>query len=230
MLISSVYSSKANYLELRESNIPPSQPTLYLLDEAKYVPNDTLKQLVELVMINDVMYGPYFFEPNDSLITNTLEKIQTKALNENITHFAQVLKAKMNQLKEGEKLPDFQFNLFEQDSKNLSDYSGQFVLLDFWFSGCKPCIKAVPRLNNLDKETENLIIIGINPVDNQERFLNAIDKFKIKYNQMLIKGSSELPTYFNVGGYPTYILIDPEGKYLTSFANFDLDEIQSYLK
>jgi len=103
-------------------------------------------------------------------------------------------------------------------------------LLDFWFSGCTPCLKAVPKLNAFEEDNGNLIIIGIDPVDTEERFLKAIDKFKIEYAQTLVDGNSELPSYFNVGGYPTYVLIDPEGKYVKEFNSINLDEIQSYLK
>ncbi|WMN10946.1 TlpA disulfide reductase family protein [Marivirga salinae] len=230
MLINNVYPIKANSFDLIESDVPPSKPTLYLLDEAKYVPNDTLEQFVELIMLNNILYGSFNFEPNDSLINSTLEKILNNPINPTILKFAQVLKAKMNQLKEGKKVPDFQFELLDQSTKKLSDYKDQYVLLDFWYSGCQPCLKAVPKLNALEKENENLSIIGIDPVDTEERFLKAIDKFNIKYAQTLVDGNSEMRSYFNVGGYPTYVLIDPDGKYIKEFNSTNLNEIKSYLK
>ncbi|WP_375577956.1 thioredoxin-like domain-containing protein [Marivirga tractuosa] len=229
-LVNNIYPIKALMLYLRESNTPPSQPTPYFLDEAKYVPNDALQQLVELVTINKLIYGSYKFEPNDSLINNTLKKILNEPVNPTILKFAQVLEGKMNQLKKGEKVPDFKFELLDLPSKKLSEYSGQYVLLDFWYSGCAPCLKAVPKLNGLEKENESLSIIGINPVDTEKRFLKAIDKFNIKYAQTLVDKNSELPSYFNVGGYPTYVLIGPEGKYMKEFNSTNLDEIQGYLK
>lgn len=230
VFVKEIYPVKINTLKFRDSKIPPSKPTLYFLDEAKYVPNDTLQQFVELAMINELLYGSYSFEPNDHLINDTLEKIFNNPKNPTILKLAQLLKIKMNQLKEGGKVPDFKFDILNQPAKKLSSYKGQIVLLDFWFSGCKPCLKAVPKLNTLDKDNKNLTIIGIDPEDTEERFLKAIDKFNIKYAQTLVDGNSELPSYFNVGGYPTYILIDPDGKYLTEFNSMNLDEIHNYIK
>jgi thiol-disulfide isomerase/thioredoxin len=229
-LVNYIYPVKANFLDMREGNIPPSKPTLYFLDEAKYIPSDTLKQFVELVMINNILYGSYNFEPQDSLVNSSLEKILNEPVNTTILKFAQVLEGKMNQLKKGEKIPDFKFDLLNLPAKKLSDYKGQYLLLDFWFSGCTPCLKAIPKLNSLDNENENLSIIGIDPVDTEERFLNAIDKFKIEYAQTLVDGNSEMPSYFNVGGYPTYVLIDPAGKYVKEFNSTNLEEIHKYLK
>jgi thiol-disulfide isomerase/thioredoxin len=228
-LINEIYPVKANLLKLREAEVNP-EPTLYLLDEVKYVPNDTLQQLVELVMINEIIYGSYSFEPNDSLIDISIERTLKKALNPQISQFARVLDNKMNQLKKGESVPDFSFDLLNQPAKNLSDYKGQYVLLDFWFSGCKPCLNAIPKLNQLDKTNNNLTLIGIDPVDNEERFIKAIDKFNIKYAQTLVDGNSDLPSYFNVNGYPTYILIGPEGNYLAEFNSENFDEIEGYIK
>jgi len=225
-----IYPSKINNLKFRESNIPPSNPTLYFLDEVNYIPHDTLKQFVGLVVINSIIYDSYSFEPNDSLVNNTLHKILQEPKTSSIKTFAKVLEAKMNQLKEGEAIPDFQFNLFNKPVSKLSDYKGQYILLDFWFSGCTPCIKAIPKLNAFDNKNENLTIIGVDPVDTEERFLKAIDKFSIKYAQTLVDGNSELPSYFNVSGYPTYILIDPDGKYLREFNSTNLNEIDSYLQ
>lgn len=230
VFVNEIYPQKINKLKFRESNTPPSQPTPYFLNEAKYVSDDTLQQLVELVTINELLYGSFTFEPNDSLINSTVDKILSDPKNTNILNFAQLLERKMNQLRKGEKVPDFKFDLLNLPEKNISDFKGQYLLLDFWFSGCTPCLKAVPKLNAFEEDNGNLIIIGIDPVDTEERFLKAIDKFKIEYAQTLVDGNSELPLYFNVGGYPTYVLIDPEGKYVKEFNSINLDEIQSYLK
>lgn len=230
VFVKEIYPTKINRLKFRDSNIPPSKPTLYFLDDAKYVPNDTLQQFVELALINELLYGSFSFEPNDSLINHTLRKILNGPVNPTILKFAQLLEGKMNQLLKGETVPDFKFDLLNLPAKKLSDYKGQYLLLDFWFSGCTPCLKAIPQLNRLDNENENLCIIGIDPVDTEERFLKAIDKFKIEYAQTLVDGNSEMPSYFNVGGYPTYVLIDPAGKYVKEFNSTNLEEIHKYLK
>lgn len=42
------------------------------------------------------------------------------------------------------------------------DTKGKFVLVDFWATWCGPCRKAIPELNELQKQfKDNLVVIGI---------------------------------------------------------------------
>ena len=47
-------------------------------------------------------------------------------------------------VKEGDKMADTE--LFDLDGKihHLTDFNGKYILLDFWSSGCGPCIMALP--------------------------------------------------------------------------------------
>ncbi|MCP4501584.1 MAG: TlpA family protein disulfide reductase [Deltaproteobacteria bacterium] len=44
-----------------------------------------------------------------------------------------------------------------------SDYRGKVLVLDFWASWCRPCMRAVPKLNQLANESgSDVVVIGIN--------------------------------------------------------------------
>lgn len=48
----------------------------------------------------------------------------------------------------GTESPDFNFvRLSDGTKENLSQYAGKIVILDFWSSGCYPCIKRTDRLH-----------------------------------------------------------------------------------
>lgn len=64
--------------------------------------------------------------------------------------------------------PSLNFNLLADDSKkNISDYKGNVVLLNYWATWCMPCIKEMPELNRLQKiyEDQGLIVIALSDED-----------------------------------------------------------------
>ena len=80
----------------------------------------------------------------------------------------------------GKKVPDLTFgpimNHSTQNAK-LSDYGGKIVILDFWATWCRGCIKAFPHLEALkEKFFEDIEILAISSSDSKER----IEKFLSK--------------------------------------------------
>jgi thiol-disulfide isomerase/thioredoxin len=67
----------------------------------------------------------------------------------------------------GEKVPDISFtHLVNHTTKTakLSDFAGKLVILDFWNTGCSPCIAAFPKLDSLQKQFGDKIqIIAVSP-------------------------------------------------------------------
>src|SRR5690606_24047298 len=67
-------------------------------------------------------------------------------------------------------------------SVKISDLKGKVVLLDFWYRGCFPCLKATPDLIKLQEEfKEILVIIGINDRDDAEDISDYYEYKKANY-------------------------------------------------
>lgn len=109
-------------------------------------------------------------------------------------------------------LPDLELKLHNGQTVKLTELKGKVVLLDFWYRGCYPCLKAVPHLIELQKEfKDDLVIIGINDYDIQE---DIVDYFNYKNANYIstFKTKSLLYKFFNVEVFPTTMLFDKEGK------------------
>ena len=98
---------------------------------------------------------------------------------------------------------------------DLQDYRGKYVLLDFWGTWCMPCISGLPNIKQFGaKHADKLVVIGI-AQDNEKSWREYLDRSEWDWKQILSgSGDQNFVLKYNVQGFPTKILIDPEGKIL----------------
>jgi thiol-disulfide isomerase/thioredoxin len=105
-------------------------------------------------------------------------------------------------------LPDLDGALID-----LADYRGKTVLLDFWATWCPPCEFQVPELNALRKAHAgqgDVMVIGVAvDVEGAEVVSPWAEKHKVEYQ--LVIGSEDVARDFGAMGFPTLIVIRPDG-------------------
>lgn len=95
---------------------------------------------------------------------------------------------------------------------NLSDYKDTVILLNFWASWCKPCIKEIPSLVRLGEQLkhQNFKIITVN-VGESAREINEFKK-KVKFDlPILLDSSGKAVQDWGVYAYPSNFLLDKNG-------------------
>jgi thiol-disulfide isomerase/thioredoxin len=131
-------------------------------------------------------------------------------------------------IKSGQAAPDFKLARYGSDLQvSLAQYRGKVVLLEFWIVNCGFCIGAVPKLNAIDEKfrDKNFEFISINIHDSQ----NLIDIFRDKNKpgyQILTSGESTGNSY-GVSAYPSFVLIDRDGKIAYSKAGLYENELET---
>lgn len=94
----------------------------------------------------------------------------------------------------------------------ISGLNGKIVLLDFWYLSCYPCLKAIPDLIQLQKEfNDNLVIIGINDVDDQEFITEYFKKRQVNYFSTY-KTDKNFSKSLKINAHPTIMLYNKQGK------------------
>jgi len=123
----------------------------------------------------------------------------------------------------GQKAPDWTLPQVLNDSIQLSSLKGNLVLLEFWFSGCRGCVKAIPELNRIQKQyfKNGLKVYGIEfTKSNNKGIEEYIQKEEIEY-PTLYKGK-EIAIEYGVNAAPTIFLIDRKG--IIKYSSVGLDK------
>ena len=132
----------------------------------------------------------------------------------------------------GNMAPDFTMNDTEGKPVSLSQYKGQFVLVDFWASWCGPCRGENPNVVAAYKKykNKNFTVLGVSLDEDKDAWIKAIQKDGLTWKHISdLKGwqSAVVPVY-GIEGIPYNVLVDPEGKILaTELRDKDLDAFLS---
>ena len=120
-------------------------------------------------------------------------------------------KAKEN-VSEGKPAPDFTLKDLQGKDLTLSSLRGKYVVLDFWGSWCGWCIKGIPEMKKYyAKYKGKMEILGIDCRDTEEKWKEAVEKHELPWLHVRNEGNPDVSTLYAIEGYPTKIVIDPEG-------------------
>ena len=114
---------------------------------------------------------------------------------------------------EGAQAPDFTLNDLRGKPLALSSLRGKYVVLDFWGSWCGWCIHGIPDMKRYyAKYKDRMEILGIDCRDKEEVWKAAVEKHALPWLHVRNEGNPDVSLLYAVEGYPTKIVVDPEGK------------------
>lgn len=132
-------------------------------------------------------------------------------------------------LNKGDLAPDFQLADENGNQVKLSDFRGKKVLLDFSMINCGWCKIALEEFNKPDYQfAENIVPLYVNPVDSKEKMDKYRSKVTIPFPVLI--NAEEIGKAYGVSGYPTFYLIDENGKVENVVVGFFDEEILKWKK
>ncbi len=116
----------------------------------------------------------------------------------------------------GGKAPDFTLRDEEGNKVSLSDFRGRWVLLDFWATWCKWCVKGFPALTDfVEKYSDRCVVIALSVDYHEETWKNYLSGNRLPWINLWVDptdhSDSNPKDSYAVDSLPTEFLISPEG-------------------
>lgn len=111
------------------------------------------------------------------------------------------------------------------------------TVVNFWFSGCKPCVEELSKLNELNDKIKKMggEVVGINTDtldDNQDGIKEAKDILKsqgVSYKNLTFASDSTVGKYAgNIIAFPTTVLVDKGGNIISEPFMGGIDDQANY--
>lgn len=122
----------------------------------------------------------------------------------------------------GEEAPDFTLMVLRRDGfegevgnvVSLSDYRGQVVVVDFWNTGCAPCLHEHDTLVSVAQEyrERGVRFLGITGHDSQASLDRFVERFGAFAYPQLDDPGDEVMDLYRARGWPTKVVLDREGR------------------
>lgn len=105
---------------------------------------------------------------------------------------------------------DFELTDLTNKKWNSMGLRGRVLVINFWFTACKPCIQEMPHLNKLVEEYKNNEVVFLAPApESESQIKKFLKKYSFDYN--IVPSSIDLITAMNIENFPTHLIIDKEG-------------------
>ena len=121
----------------------------------------------------------------------------------------------------GKEMADADLFDLQGNKHHLAELKGKYILIDFWSSGCGPCIMAIPEMGELASTYKDKLNIVSISTDNKKTWERASKEHSMTWNNWNdLKGNAGLYARYDQGGIPNYTLISPEGIVLEQWTGY----------
>lgn len=116
------------------------------------------------------------------------------------------------------EFPTLQIATLDGAQYDLAAHRGKWVVVNFWATWCKPCVKEMPDLSALDAMRDHIEVLGLAYDDSEPQDIRAfLEKHPVAYPIAIVDTFDPPKSFATPRGLPTTYLIAPDGKIAKKF-------------
>lgn len=114
--------------------------------------------------------------------------------------------------------PELKIATVDGKAYDLAAHRGKWVVVNFWATWCKPCLKEMPELSALDAMREHIEVLGLAYEEIEPADMRAfLVKHPVAYPVAIIDTFDPPAAFETPRGLPMTYLIGPDGKIADKF-------------
>lgn len=123
---------------------------------------------------------------------------------------SQLLDSSDAPLQVGSTAPDFRYKLSDGVEKQLSDFQGKRVILNFWATYCEPCREEMADLGQVQSRYNDVVVLAVNREEKLFRVTDFAQEVQPKI-ALIANPSGDISRRYQLRGVPVNFFINSDG-------------------
>ncbi|WP_442265089.1 TlpA family protein disulfide reductase [Tenacibaculum sp. ZS6-P6] len=216
------YKNIVSYHFTNSARIKSKEKNISFEDAAIEYIESHKSEIIKSSLLKDMAFQISANNPKSEVLYNAIMKLsKDEALKERITKQFNGIK----KLAAGNASPSFEnYENNAGGTTSLADLKGKYVYIDLWATWCKPCKAEIPFLKKVEEKYSDkniaFVSISIDAEADHDTWKKMIKDKELGGIQLMADKDwqSKFVLDYQVQGIPHFILIDPEGNIVKSYA------------
>ncbi len=127
---------------------------------------------------------------------------------------------------QGDPFPDVALIDVDDTEVMTSEFLGQPLVVNLWYSTCPPCAKELPEFAEVDAETDDVRFVGVNTLDSLEVMERFAGERGVEYD-LFRDEFAELADAIGATAMPVTLFVTSDGMIVEQTGALDADELRA---